>query len=74
MGGERRGCIVTKACEPKDIHSTWFTRPFFLRRGWGLGTRLGKGNREGREEEREGEGGMKKKGKGGHPFNLVCVE
>ena len=55
----------------QDIHSTWFTRPFFL---MDLETRLGKGNREGGEEEREGEGGMKKKGKGGHPFNLVCVE
>ena len=30
---------VTKVCaSPRN--STWFTRPFLLVRGWGLGTRL----------------------------------
>ena len=33
------GYIVAKACaSPRN--STWFTRPFLLVRGWGLGTRL----------------------------------
>ena len=33
------GYTVTRACaSPRN--STWFTRPFFLVRGWGLGTRL----------------------------------
>ena len=31
--------IVTKACA-SPRYSTWFTRPFLLGRGWGLGTRL----------------------------------
>ena len=34
------GYIVTKVCaSPRNL--TWFTRPFLLVRGWGLGTRLG---------------------------------
>ena len=34
------GYIVAKVCaSPRN--STWFTRPFLLVRGWGLGTRLG---------------------------------
>ena len=34
------GYIVAKACtSPRNL--TWFTRPFLLVRGWGLGTRLG---------------------------------
>ena len=33
------GYIVAKACaSPRN--STWFTRPFLLMRGWGLGARL----------------------------------
>ena len=33
------GYIVAKVCaSPRN--STWFTRPFLLARGWGLGTRL----------------------------------
>ena len=40
------GYIVAKVCaSPRN--STWFTRPFLLVRGWGLGTRLG-GNGLGR--------------------------
>ena len=40
------GYVVAKLCaSPKNL--TWFTRPFLLVRGWGLGTRLVTGmNRE----------------------------
>ena len=33
------GYIVAKACASPS-NSTWFTRPFLLLRGWGLGTGL----------------------------------
>ena len=33
------GYSVKRAC-PIPRNSTWFIRPFFLMRGWGLGTRL----------------------------------
>ena len=36
------GYTVTRACaSPRKL--TWFTRPIFLVRGWGLGTRLNNG-------------------------------
>ena len=33
------GYTVKRAC-PRTRNSTWFIRPFFLMRVWGLGTRL----------------------------------
>ena len=34
------GDTVTKVCTSQPKEFTWFTRPFLLVRGWGLGTRV----------------------------------